>query len=40
VGKGFKYNKEEEISVKRQRHELAKSFGYAVDEDSDDETTA
>ena len=28
AGKGFKYNKEEGESVKKQRHELAKSFGY------------
>jgi hypothetical protein len=40
AGKGFKYTKEEEEGVKKQRHELAKSFGYQVDEDSDDETTA
>jgi len=40
VGKGYKHTKEEETNIRKQRHELAKSFGYAVDEDSDDETTA
>lgn len=40
MGKGYKHSKEEEISIKKHRHELAKSFGYAMDEDSDDETTA
>ena len=35
AGKGRKYNKEKEESVSEQRHELAKSFGYQVDENSD-----
>lgn len=40
VGKGFKYDKDEDLTVKKQRNELAKSFGYAVDEDSDDDQAA
>ena len=38
--KGWKYKKEKEESVSEQRHELAKSFGYQVDGNSDDAATA
>ena len=40
VGKGYKHSEEERTQIKKQRHELAKSHGLPVDEDSDEETAA
>ena len=36
-GKGFKYTKEEDDLVKQERKDLAKSFGYSVEEENVEE---
>ena len=37
VGKGYKYTKEEDDRVKQERKDMAKSFGFTVDEEAAEE---